>query len=264
MIGELDRTMEYFDAHIHLTDIEYSNYLENILFSLKSMDMKACSVTVNIETTKRSFDIFSNSGEIVSQFVGIHPQYVLTDDLDIFKELVESNLDRVDGIGEIGLDPTYCVGNEKDYEIQKKKFHDLLEIAEKYEKPISIHSRKSLDDILHVLPSYSIKNRLLHWFAGSRKQLKKAMEMEFYVSYGPVLLYSPDKKVLLSNTDQEKILVETDGPVRYSNCFNYIPSSSISCLVSVINYVGEILDSKFEEIKKILKNNSENFLGKKI
>jgi TatD DNase family protein len=63
--------MEYFDAHIHLTDAEYSNYLENILFALKSMDMKACSVTVNIEL-QRSFDIFSNSGEIVSQFVGIH------------------------------------------------------------------------------------------------------------------------------------------------------------------------------------------------
>src|SRR5665648_1220880 len=52
-----------------------------------------------------------------------------------------------------------------------------------------IHSRKSMDDILQVLPSYKIQSSLLHWFNGNKKHLKQAMDMNIFVSYGPVLLY---------------------------------------------------------------------------
>ena len=97
------------------------------------MHMKACSVTVNIETSKRSFDIFSDSGEIVSQFVGIHPQYVLTDDLDIFKELIESNLEKVDGIGEIGCRASREIlgrgGHEVDHQPRRLIAHRLEQIG---------------------------------------------------------------------------------------------------------------------------------------
>lgn len=256
--------MDYFDSHIHLTDIEYSHYLDDMLFSLRAMKIKACSVTVNLNTTKRGLIQFSEKEEIISQFVGIHPEYAINEDFGTFHELVKSNIDRIDGIGEIGLDPTYSNEIEDSYKIQIKMFHNLLSLAEKYNKPISIHSRKSLDDILQILTTYNIKNRVLHWFAGSKKQLKKAMEMELYVSYGPTLLYSPDKKTLISNSHADKILVETDGPVRYSRCFNYIPASSLSSIISVINQMSEIINQDFYETAKLLKSNSENFLGKKI
>ena len=45
------------------------------------------------------------------------------------------------------------------------------------------------------------------------------MDMNFYVSFGPVMIYANDKQTLLSKTDESKILVETDGPVRFSRCF---------------------------------------------
>jgi TatD DNase family protein len=228
------------------------------------MKIKVCSVTVDFDTTKKSLDKFSESEDIISQFVGIHPEYALNEDFEKFKTLIEAHIKKVDGIGEIGLDPTYSGKNENYYNIQIKKFQDLLALAEKYYKPISIHSRNSLEDILQILPSYRIKNKLLHWFAGSKKQLKRALEMEFFVSYGPVLLYSTDKKILVSNTIEEKILVETDGPVRYSNCFNHLPVSSISALLSVINRMSEIINLNFYDTAELLKRNSENFLGKKI
>jgi TatD DNase family protein len=88
--------------------------------------------------------------------------------------------------------------------------------------------------------------------------------MNIFVSYGPNLLYSQDKKVLLKITNTEKILVETDGPVRYTNCFNYLPSSSISHLLSVINCISDNLNLDFENTAALLKSNSENFLSKKI
>ena len=256
--------MQYFDSHIHLTDNEYSSYLSEILFSLRSLKIRACSVTINIETTQKSLALFSKSKDVVSQFVGIHPEHVIKENFDAFVELIRSNIKDIDGIGEIGMDPSYVTGNEYNYKIQKKKFQDLLDIAEKFDKPVSIHSRKSLDDIFQILPSYKIKNKQLHWFAGNKKQLKRAMDLNLYVSFGPIVLYSSDKKVLLSNTHTDKILVETDGPVRYGNCFNYLPSSSISSLLSVIKCIGDILNLGFDEITRVLKLNSQNFLSKEI
>jgi TatD DNase family protein len=254
--------MEYFDSHIHLTDLQYSDYLEHILFALRCMKIKACSVTVDLDTTKKSFEIFSNARNIISQFVGLHPEHISDEDFEIFKVLIEDNLDKVDGIGEI--DPTYSANNGNSYKIQIINFEHMLALAEKYCKPVSIHSRNSLDDVLQILPSYRINGKLLHWFAGSKKQLKKAMEMDCFVSYGPLLLYAYDKKILVSNTLEEKILVETDGPVRYSKCFNRLPVSSISALLSVINSVSEVINLNFYDTAKLLKKNSENFLGKNI
>jgi TatD DNase family protein len=254
--------MKYFDAHIHLTDDYFSSYIDYILSSLRFLKIRACSVTVDLTTSKKSLNLFKNQNDIITQFIGIHPEFALKDSIEEFKELFISNLKYIDGIGEIGLDPIYVNHNETQYSSQKKIFQLLLELAEKYNKPISIHSRKSIDEILKTLPSYKIKNSLLHWFNGSKKHLQQAMDMNIFVSYGPVLLYSPDKKVLLSKTYTDKLLVETDGPVRYSNCFNYIPSSSLSHLISVIKCIGDILNLDFEDVSNLLKTNSENFLAK--
>jgi TatD DNase family protein len=160
-------------------------------------------------------------------------------------------------VGEIGLDGTYDVP----YERQKQVFNGMLALAESEKKPVSIHSRKALDDILEVLPSYRIKGVLLHWFAGSKRQLTRSMDMGLYVSYGPALVYSEDKKVLLKNTDRSRFLVETDGPVRYSRCFESLPGVSSAFLVSVVASAAHVLGMTYEETVQLLQKNSEAYLG---
>jgi len=194
------------------------------------MKIVACSVTVDVETIARSFHLFGSASDTVKQFVGIHPEAAAREDLDKFREIFKSNMQSIDGVGEIGLDGTYDVP----YERQKQVFNVMLELAESEKKPVSIHSRKALDDVLEILSSYTIKGALLHWFAGSKKQLARSMDMGMYVSYGPALVYSEDKKVLLKNTDKSRFLVETDGPVRYSHCFENLPAVSGAFLVSVV------------------------------
>jgi len=214
----------FYDSHVHLTDREYSSYLPHILFSLRAMRINACSVAVDLETTINSFSIFKSFGDIITNFVGIHPEFAQVEDVPKFLQTVYENLSLVGGIGEVGLDKTYADNNYDIYQIQKRVFQEMLDLAQFTKKPVSIHSRKSLDDVLDTLASYKLTGVLLHWFAGSRKQLKRALDMGLYVSYGPALLYASDKKVLLKETDKNKILVETDGPVRYSHCFNGLPA----------------------------------------
>jgi TatD DNase family protein len=246
-----------FDAHIHLTDNEYSGYMPHVIASLRAMKIVACSVTVDLETTKKSFALFDQVRDVIRQFVGIHPEAAAREDLDKFKEVFQSNIHSIDGVGEIGLDGTYDVP----YERQKQVFKAMLELAEAEKKPVSIHSRKALDDVLEILPSYKIKSILLHWFAGSKKQLARSIDMGLYVSYGPALVYSEDKQVLLKNTDKNRFLVETDGPVRYSRCFESLPAVSTAFLVSVVASAARTLGTQYEEVVQLLQKNSESYLS---
>jgi len=64
----------------------------------------------------------------------------------------------------------------------------------------------------------------------------------------------------LSKTEESKILVETDGPVRFSRCFE-MKSGQISFIPSVIFCASKILRKTFDEMSFILEKNSKTFLG---
>jgi len=97
-----------YDSHIHLTDTAYDNILSQIFITLRGMRIKACSVTVNISTSLKAIRLFEEYSvqNIIYNFIGIHPQFA-DEDISKFEEIIKSNLHIINGIGEIGLDPTY-------------------------------------------------------------------------------------------------------------------------------------------------------------
>jgi len=161
---------------------------------------------VNNSTSLKALTLFKEQGinDFIYDFVGIHPQYA-TENISKFEEIVAYNVKNIDGIGEIGLDPAYYnqAGNTK--ALQYQVFNKMLKIAETYGKPVSIHSRNSLDEILSLLPTYNLKKVCLHWFDGSLQQLEKSLEMGLYLSYGPSLVYSKRKQKLLELTNKERL-----------------------------------------------------------
>jgi TatD DNase family protein len=214
-------------------------------------------MSVDNESSKSTLDL-SQRSQLVLPFIGIHPEKV-NDDLTEMVELITQNSDRISGIGEIGLDKTY-VSDEAGFSKQISVFHKMLSLAEKLGKPVSIHSRRSLEEIFSILPSYSLKGILLHWFSGSKKQLQKAMELECFVSYGPATIYSDDKQFLLSQTDPKKILLETDGPVRFSRCFG-LKTTQITFLPSVLFCAANILNKSYDEMMINIEKNTDSYLG---
>lgn len=246
-----------FDSHIHLSDPSYEKDLSRIIQGMESMKIKACCVSMNSSNSRRTLEIAKKS-ELILPFIGIHPECA-NDDLDEMIHLIQENIDDIAGIGEIGLDPTY-IKSDIDKKNQLRVFESLLSIAEQYQKPLSIHSRKSLDDIFEIMKSYKTKNALLHWFDGNKKQLKKAMDMGFFVSYGPVMIYANDKQTLLSKTDEDKIMVETDGPVSFGKCFE-MKSAQIGFIPSVIFCSSKILAKPYDEMLSVLEKNTKKYLG---
>lgn len=246
-----------FDAHIHLSDPEYESDIPLIMQSMHKQNIKACCVSMDSDTCKNTLKL-SEQDKNILPFLGIHPEKAQDNPTSVY-EMIKENKNKISGIGEIGLDRTY-VKSDDEWDIQKQVFSKQLDFAEKFQKPVSIHSRKTLDDVFDILSSYKISNVLLHWFDGNKKQLKKATDLGIYVSYGPLLVYANDKQALLANTQIDKILVETDGPVRFSRCFGY-KTAQILFLPSVIFCASRILNITYEETVEILEQNSRKYLN---
>ncbi|MGQ0791678.1 MAG: TatD family hydrolase [Nitrosopumilaceae archaeon] len=245
------------DSHIHLSDPEYDSDIPYIIKCMKQMHIKACCVSEDFLSSKKTLDL-SKKTDLIFPFVGIHPGKA-DEKLEPMLELINQNIGSIAGIGEIGLDSTY-VSSELEFQKQEHLFRSQLTIAEKIQKPISIHSRKTLDTIYEIIPSYSLRGMVLHWFDGSKQQLTKAMDLGFFVSFGPLLVYAKDKQVLLSKTEINRILVETDGPVKFSRCFAFKPAQ-VSFIPSIIFCASKILRKSYDEFSVILEKNSNDFLG---
>ena len=247
------------DSHIHLGDAEYEPYLHHLIMTMKALGMNACSVSVNTISSLKAISFFKNYRDIVYNFIGIHPEFANLD-LAEFENILYKNKDFVDGLGEIGIDEQYSKQNPKNtIQIQSVVFKRMLEIAEKLDKPISIHSRNSIDLILDMLSSYTIAKTCFHWFDGSREQLFRVMDRGYYVSFSPAILSSTRIQELLKLTVIDNVLLETDGPVRYRGCFRNVITSPISILVSLVYFVSEILDLSFEDTANQISNNSKSF-----
>ncbi len=256
--------MSFVDSHIHLSDNIYDEYLKLMIDIIHNLNIQVYSVSVDLESSVKNTILkkkyFGNS-ELFKTFIGIHPEYASLQMLESFNDFFLLNKKTINGIGEIGLDPTYTHNNRSNtFDIQKTVFNHMLDIAEKNDKPISIHSRRSLKEILEILASYRIKSVVFHWYDGSKSLLHKINEMGYYVSFGPYLLYSEDKKILLSESDLSLLLLETDGPVYYKRCFEYVMTSP-AFIISIVNFVSIMLKKNFNEIKDIIYRNSHNFLN---
>ena len=147
--------LHFVDSHIHISDKAYNTYLKLLIDTIIHLNIQVYSVSENLNSSVKNIDIkkrYFEKSELFKTFVGIHPQYASLLQLKYFNDFFTQNIDSVDGIGEIGLDPSYTFNNvSNDYGNQKTVFNMMLDIAENSNLPVSIHSRRSLKDVLEIL-----------------------------------------------------------------------------------------------------------------
>ena len=60
-----------------------------------------------------------------------------------------------------------------------------------------------------------VKRALFHWYSGPVDILDQIIDAGFYVSTSPSVAYSPESQKAMAHAPLERILVETDSPVKY-------------------------------------------------
>ena len=197
------------DTHCHVYDSEMKDAREIIEEALQS----------NIHMILNGTDPSSNREvlELAGEYDNVHAAlgflYTFADDVD------EGDIDLLDlqledenviAVGEIGLD--YYHGKEN-RDAQIHLFNRMLELAEKHDLPVIVHSRKSMQDTFDILKSHDVVGSM-HCYQGSAEMAKEFVKMGFNIGIGGPVTHKNNKKVrkTLQKVGIDNIVLETDSP----------------------------------------------------
>ena len=180
---------------------------------------KILAVSISTISLERILEISNIYNEIYPA-LGIHPEEVqmnkeIENQLNSVLNTIRINKEKICAIGEIGLDHHY-VKNQELYPLQKIIFEKMLSLAQELELPINLHTKGAEKLVFDMLPSYTIPNINVHWYSGPEEFLKLGIERGYYFSITPAISYSPVVKKTVSMVDIDHLLLESDGPVKYS------------------------------------------------
>jgi len=253
-----------FDAHVHLSDAEYSGHIEELVADAKNAGVAALVTnSMDLKTCLSDLKLAEKYGGLVYPALGIHPWNVNVlreGELEETIDLIGKQRGVVKAIGEIGLDAKY----ETDWEKQVMVFDKMLHLAETLDLPVIIHSRGSTDKVIDLLPSYRVRLVLLHWFSYQLTALNRAMEKGYFITEGPPAVYSSGIREIIEKVPLTHLLTETDGPVIYYKVPFKGQLTKPSFIRNVVEAIAEIKKMQVEDVAQQLAENFENFFSIKL
>jgi len=255
--------LPYVDAHLHVADPGYAGQVELVIQdALRSHVSHLFSNAVDYDTSVETLSLAKRHEGLILAAVGVHPS-TATNNADCklgqFDGLVQENRKHVKAIGEIGLDGTYTQDPDRKKR-QRDVFQSFLQLAERNELPVIIHSRSAVEEVLNALSSTRVRKVLLHWFDGTNDQLKTSSDRGYLISFGPALLYSKRLQELARSAEISTLLTETDGPVRFRGAPFEGKATMPSFIIHVTRKMAElksistvaVQDAVWENFKKLI------------
>ena len=224
--------MKFFDSHAHYDDDKFENDRDELINQLfESGITKIISAGYSLKGSIKSIEL-SQKYDFIYSTVGISPNDLKSEDIDLNKSEVNSydmdnlkkdieeiekilisnlSLKRIVAIGEIGLDYHYDI----DKKLQYEAFSKQINMANKYDLPVVIHTREAVMDTLTMLKEKTVNNKgVFHCCPLNRELVKEALKLGFYISMaGPVTFKnSKNANEIIEMVPLNKILIETDSP----------------------------------------------------
>ena len=199
---------DYVDFHTHL------DLYPDLAEAIAACDRKRVA-TLAVTTTPKAFERnveLSADSDFVRVGLGLHPQLVAERHLEI--DLFESLLARTRYVGEIGLDRSPA--HYRSFDLQKSIFGRILRACAKQgDKILSLHSVRATKPVLDMLDEHLPLDRghvVLHWFSGSKADVRRAIDRGCYFSVNEGMLASATGGRVMREIPIDRVLTETDGP----------------------------------------------------
>jgi TatD DNase family protein len=195
----------YIDTHCHL-DL-YPDF-RRVIERIKLYNVLTIAVT-NTPSVFKPLVSIATSSKFILPALGLHPELVA----QRYKELplMWDNFGSTRFIGEVGLD--FARGSSSDHSLQRRVFEEIICRCDTAgDKILTVHSRKSAEDVLSIIGEHFKGKVILHWYSGSLRTLEKAMANGYYFSVNSAMLHSINGMAIISRIPRNQILTETDGP----------------------------------------------------
>ena len=203
----------WIDSHAHLCEANFKEDLDEVIDKAQSVGVTrimviACSIEQGYQALK-----LRETYKMLDIAVGLHPE-----DADDVSEKTYQQLEELlstgkfSAVGEIGLDYYWRNDNKQ---VQNDVFNRQIELANKYDLPIIVHSRDAASDTFNILKKHVVKNTgVMHCYSGSVEMAKEYLKLGFYISLaGPVTFKNAIMpKAVAQAIPLSSLLIETDCP----------------------------------------------------
>ncbi|MGQ9478869.1 MAG: TatD family hydrolase [Thermoproteota archaeon] len=242
--NSLDKVaLKLVDTHAHLSDSSFDSDLENVVLRAREKGVVAIiDCGLGLEGGLKSIRLAEKFKGHVYSTIGIDYGGPFVDDYEKIIQMILENRERIIGVGEVGLD-FYTVRRHEDRLKLVEIFERFIEIAERLNLPLVIHSRSAGRDAIEILLRKGARRVMMHAFDGKASSAIKGVEAGFLFSIPPSVVRSRQKQKLVERIPLENILLESDSPVLGVNPLERNEPSSIIFSLQEISWIKR-LDSE--------------------
>lgn len=236
------------DTHVHLFSDVYTDIQQVIERAKKAGIGKMIVPGLNLATSKQAVELAKEYPGVVYAAVGIHPEEInkqasISNIQTELQDLINKNRELVVAIGEVGTD----ANSEEMVETMDKQMNLLrlqAELASKYNLPLIIHTRKSLQEALSVLDNVPPAFGVFHSFSYDLDQAREIIKRGFVIGIGGSVSYSKRIQKVVKELPSDKYILETDAP--------YTPRDFINEPSSVTMLAQQIANLRDEKVESII------------
>jgi TatD DNase family protein len=247
----------YIDTHAHIYAEEFKKDLPDTLRRCEDQHVnKIYMPNVDHKSIDDMLEVEHRWPKLCHAMMGLHPCSVKKDfERELYKIEDWLSKRKFSAVGEIGTDLYW---DKTFWEQQQEALEIQVKWAKKYQLPIVLHCRESLDQTIEIIERLQDGNLrgIFHCFTGTAEQAEKISKLGFLIGLGGVVTFKNgglDK--VLPDLDLKSVVLETDSPylapVPHRGKRNepaYIPLISLR--------IAELLNCPIEEVQKITTQNA--------
>jgi TatD DNase family protein len=213
--------MELIDCHAHLHDPAFDGDRAQAIARAFAVGVSLIiSAGTDLATSAAAVVLAEHEARVLAT-AGIHPHEAAAarpGDVERIGGLAAS--ERVVAIGEIGLDYHY---DHSPRPIQRERFIEQLDLADRLLLPVVVHSRDADEDTLAILSSWAAERDaagferpfgLMHCYAYGPERAEAYLRLGLMISIPGIVTFpkAPAEHATASKVGIDSIVVETDCP----------------------------------------------------
>lgn len=251
--------MGIFDTHAHYLAEDFGGELIPLLERMPEMGVdRIMAVGYDLASSREEIGL-AKRFPFICAAAGVHPENCAglpADWLDSIEEMLREP--EIKALGEIGLDYHY---EGYDKELQAEVFERQLQLADRLDMPVIIHSRDACMDTMEILRRYRPRG-VMHCFSYSAEIAREVVGLGMYVGFTGVLTFKNSKKAWAAcgEVPLDRLLLETDSPYMAP-----VPHRGEKSHSGMIKYtaarMAEIKGVSAEEMTDICRANGERLFG---
>ncbi|MBC7085062.1 MAG: TatD family hydrolase [Methanomethylovorans sp.] len=203
---------QIIDSHCHLDFPKFNRDRdETIQRARKSGVDQIINSGVDLKTNLSTLKL-SQKYEYIHATLGFSPHLSpkATDEQVVeMLNFIEDNVTKIAGIGEAGLDYYYFT-SIAERERQIEVFKQVIELAERYNKPLVIHGRDA-EDVAFKMTG-NIDKLIFHCYGGDLQTMKNIVDAGHFISVPTLVCFSDHHQKIARELPLEHMLLETDSP----------------------------------------------------